>query len=281
MKTFLFLILIVFSLQNIDEDLRLLNSLNLNELNIDSNLRNLKETIHSLATKAILKEIKALISSNLTFIINKTDDFSDYPMEKSFSFYDSRSIINFIYDIYEDKFEKVKKVYKSILKANKDDNEINELFDNFFNSIHSINKKEWNRFSFLYKTKEDKNYVRYASMLVYRDIDDKLGKENFAFFLYASSGTFKFDGKMKVEINYSNFGKVNNKTNEIVMIKDKKMKEEDFQQIVKFYNILSIRHMASYFGIKINFPDLNIIDVNKPKPEPEPEEEETEIDPEW
>ena len=39
--------------------------------------------------------------------------------------------------------------------------------------------------------------------------------------------------------------------------------------------------MASYFGIKINFPDLNIIDVNKPKPEPEPEEEETEIDPEW
>ncbi len=278
MKIFLFLTLIVFSLQY-NEDLRLLNTLDLDQLKIDLNLRNLKESIHSLATKAVLVEIKALIDSNLTFLINKTDDFSDYPMEKSFSFYDSRAIVNFIYDIYEDKFEKVKKVYKSILKVEKNDKELNDLFDNYFNSLHSIKKNEWNRYAFLYKTKEEKNYVRYASMLVYRSFDDVKGKENFAFFLYASSGTFKFNGNLKVEINYSNFGNSKNKTNEIIMIKDKKMKETDFKQIVHFYNILTLRHMASYFGIKIDFPNLNIIDVNKPKPEPE--EEETEVDPEW
>ena len=48
MKTFLFLTLIVFSLQNINEDLRFLNSLNLNQFNVESNLRNLKESIPSL-----------------------------------------------------------------------------------------------------------------------------------------------------------------------------------------------------------------------------------------
>ena len=67
----------------------------------------------------------------------------------------------------------------------------------------------------------------------------------------------------------------------MVKVKDKKMKDFDLQQIVKFYNILSIRYMASYFGVKINFPNVEVIDVNKLKPKPEPEEEETEVDPEW
>ena len=281
MKTFLFLTLIVFSLQNINEDLRFLNSLNLNQFNVESNLRNLKESIPSLITKAILHEINSLASSNLTFIINKTEDFSDFPMEREFSYYDSRAMVNFIFDIYENKFEKVKKVYKSILKAEKNDKELNDFFDEFFNSLHSINKNVWNRYSFLYKTLDDKKTVRYASLLVYRTFNEQVNKESFAFFLYASSASFQFNGNIKLKINYSNFGDKNNKTNEMVKIKDKKMKDFDFEQIVKFYNILSIRYMASYFGVKINFPNVQVIDVNKPKPKPEPEEEETEVDPEW
>lgn len=251
------LIYMIFSVESIETyfEEKKINE-NLKELSESDNLNSSEENIEN----PIIDSLKdaSLIVEKVCSLYKMEDIIFDskinnIPMKKGFEYYYTDAIVNYVYDIPLEKIKKIKKAYNFVLDINLTDKKNNDLMDNIFDYIESNEMEDWVKIDIFYQTQEEPNKLRYGSIVVKKYVNEN-EKEVFQFLLMGTSSTFKLDKTLKMKAIHKDFGVVkNNFINEIIE------NESDFipselNNIIQFYNYISLKAMATYFNLKFQLP---------------------------
>ena len=126
--------------------------------------------------------------------------------------------------------------------------------DNIFDYIEFQDMAGWSKQDILYQTKQTPNSVRYGSVVAKKDIIN--GKTVYHFLLMTTSSSFKLAKTLQMKVTHEGFGIVANKITSELVENETHIVQQDFDDIIKFYNFVCLKAMATYFNQKFDFPKL-------------------------
>ena len=263
LKVFLFIYLI-FSVEThltYQEKMKALESLK--ELSesyhvVPSKEGNLRKEIDPITAAALIVAAVCALYKVAVFLFgyHKTVDYIDIPMERGFDYFYSDSLVNYVYDIPKEKIERVKAVYCNVLDITPNDKKNRDLMDNIFDYIEFQDMGGWGKQDILYQPITNRRQVHYASVVALRSISDKTKKEVYHFILMTTSATFSLAKTLQMKVTHEGFGVVSNKVRSELYERDTPIIQQDLDDIIKFFNFVCLKAMASYFGQKFEFPKL-------------------------
>ncbi len=266
----LFLITLILSVETEltrYEKIELLKSLDkyLNKPEISNKEENSLRADIALTTIAAIVAAACAIYKVGVFLFGykKTEVFYDIPMEKGFDYFDSTAIIHFADSVPSSKLSNVKNVYKKVLGISSNDKENNNLIDHMFQYIQFSDMEGWGKQDILYQTKSDKSNVRYASILAGHEVTNN--KDVYHLFLVTTRAKFKLAPALKMKVTTSGFGVTTKKVKSEIIEFPSSVTPEDIQSVFYFYNFISIKQMAQYFGKHFEYPKIKLNDKSKKK----------------
>ena len=217
---------------------------------------NLRKEIDPITTAALVVAAVCAIYKVAVFLFgyHKTVDYIDIPMERGFEYFNSEAIVNYVYDIPLEKVKKVQQTYSKVLDILPYDKKNNDLMNDLFDYIEFQEMAGWSKQDLLYQTKQSPNYVRYASVVAKKDVIN--GKTVYHFLLMTTFSTFRLAKTLKMKVTHEGFGIVSNKMTSELVENETDIVQQDFDDIIKFYNFVCLKAMASYFNQRFDFPKL-------------------------
>ena len=263
LKVFLFIYLI-FSVEThltYQEKMKALESLK--ELSesyqvVPSKDGNLRKELEPITTAALIVAAVCALYRVAVFLFgyHKTVDYIDIPMERGFDYFYSDSLVHYVYDIPKEKIERVKAVYCNVLGIAPNDQKNRNLMNDLFDYIEFQDMGGWGKQDILYQPITNRRQVHYASVVALRSICDKTKKEVYHFILMTTSATFSLAKTLQMKVTHEGFGVVSNKVRSELYERDTPIIQQDLDDIIKFFNFVCLKAMASYFGQKFEFPKL-------------------------
>jgi hypothetical protein len=189
------------------------------------------------------------------FGYHKSEVYYDIPMERGFSYFESKATVAYFHDVEEKNILLFKKRFLQFLDITTADKENYSLMDDLFSYIKFQEMGGWGKQDILYQTKEKKHEVRYASVVASKDKNEK-GKTVYHFLIMTTSATFKLAKTLRMKVTHSGFGVVANKLRSKIIEKPTAITQSDLDSIVQFYNFVCLKAMAKYFGVKYDLPKL-------------------------